>query len=286
MLNFIAAAERGQQAGLALGESAQSVLAGAAGLVFLTTVKAGLLLSGTLGSGVAVGRRAGGGWSAPTAVMVAGSGWGLQLGGEVTDSLVVLQSRDAVDALCASAQLSLSGSASATAGGESVSTSRQGLTNERTAGVPAGASSLGGLQGTSSRSGAAGASRPSGASEGAPVSRLRSFTRSRGLYAGASLETGLVVSRPDLNRKFYGRDVSVRALLCGSHPPPRAAEGLYAALATAGATAGGATPSAGPPGSPHGEDDNPFGKVASSAEQVLGSSPFVVGDFGDDDDSP
>lgn len=35
-------------------------------------------------------------------------------------------------------------------------------------------------------------------------------SHSRGLFAGLSLEGGVIVSRPDVNRKFYGRHVSVR----------------------------------------------------------------------------
>lgn len=37
-----------------------------------------------------------------------------------------------------------------------------------------------------------------------------SDSHSRGLFAGLSLEGGMIVSRPDVNRKFYGREVSVR----------------------------------------------------------------------------
>lgn len=35
-------------------------------------------------------------------------------------------------------------------------------------------------------------------------------SHSRGLFAGLSLEGGVIVPRPDVNRKFYGRQVSVR----------------------------------------------------------------------------
>lgn len=37
-------------------------------------------------------------------------------------------------------------------------------------------------------------------------------SHSRGLFAGLSLEGGVIVSRPDVNRKFYGRQVSVRSV--------------------------------------------------------------------------
>ena len=35
-------------------------------------------------------------------------------------------------------------------------------------------------------------------------------SHSRGLFAGLSLEGGVIVARPDVNRKFYGREVSAR----------------------------------------------------------------------------
>ena len=35
-------------------------------------------------------------------------------------------------------------------------------------------------------------------------------SHSRGLFAGLSLEGGIIVARADVNRKFYGREVSVR----------------------------------------------------------------------------
>ena len=181
------------------------MIAGAEGLAFLTVVKAGVVLSGHVGSGLVVGRTADGKWSAPSAIMSVGSGWGLQVGGEVVDSLVVIRSRDALEALTSSAQLSLSGSASATAGTAGRQATRSGVVNERDAAALA------------------------------PVSRLRVFSRTRGLFAGVALETGLLISRPDLNLRFYGCDVSARSLLGGSHPRPRAAQALYAALDDAAA---------------------------------------------------
>lgn len=37
-------------------------------------------------------------------------------------------------------------------------------------------------------------------------------SHSRGLFAGLSLEGGVIIARPDVNRKFYGREVSVRCV--------------------------------------------------------------------------
>lgn len=53
---------------------------------------------------------------------------------------------------------------------------------------------------------------------------------SRGLYAGVSLDGAVIFSRPDVNFRFYSRDVQPGQILSGSIPPPRAARPLYDAL--------------------------------------------------------
>ena len=42
---------------------------------------------------------------------------------------------------------------------------------------------------------------------------ILSYSRSKGLYAGASLNGAVVVSRDDLNQAYYGKDVSPTAIL-------------------------------------------------------------------------
>lgn len=47
------------------------------------------------------------------------------------------------------------------------------------------------------------------------------YSQSRGLYAGVSLEGSVIFARPDVNHRFYGRVVSSLELLKGmsfSHP--------------------------------------------------------------------
>jgi Las17-binding protein actin regulator len=57
-----------------------------------------------------------------------------------------------------------------------------------------------------------------------------SYSHSRGLYAGVSLEGSVIFSRSDVNHRFYGRVVSPQDILRGMLPPPRAARPLYEAL--------------------------------------------------------
>ncbi|CAN0511605.1 unnamed protein product, partial [Discosporangium mesarthrocarpum] len=44
------------------------------------------------------------------------------------------------------------------------------------------------------------------------VAHAYSYSHSRGLFAGLSLEGGVIASRPDINRKFYGREVTVKCV--------------------------------------------------------------------------
>lgn len=58
-----------------------------------------------------------------------------------------------------------------------------------------------------------------------------SYAHSKGLFFGVSLEASVIAARPDVNRGFYGLEVSPAQLLGGQVARPRAAEPLYQALA-------------------------------------------------------
>jgi lipid-binding SYLF domain-containing protein len=62
------------------------------------------------------------------------------------------------------------------------------------------------------------------------------YSHSRGLFAGVSMEGSVIMSRPFVNKKFYGKDVLVRDLLSGAVQSPPAAEPLYEALRRAFST--------------------------------------------------
>jgi lipid-binding SYLF domain-containing protein len=71
----------------------KELLWGCSGIAFLTMVKGGFFFSGTVGTGLVVARLPDGGWSAPSAIMLANIGWGFQVGGEVSDVMFVLNSQ-------------------------------------------------------------------------------------------------------------------------------------------------------------------------------------------------
>lgn len=56
-----------------------AVLKGAKGLAILTVAKAGVLLAYKLGTGLVIARRSDGSWSAPSAIVSVGMGWGAQV---------------------------------------------------------------------------------------------------------------------------------------------------------------------------------------------------------------
>jgi SH3 domain-containing YSC84-like protein 1 len=63
------------------------------------------------------------------------------------------------------------------------------------------------------------------------IAPILSYSHSRGLFAGISLEGAVIASRPDVNRAFYGHDVTAKQLLSNEIAPPPAAKPLYDALA-------------------------------------------------------
>ncbi|CAM9372636.1 unnamed protein product [Ectocarpus sp. 12 AP-2014] len=179
----------------------QELLSRAKGLAFLTVIKGGFIIAGRVGTGLVISKTDEGVWSAPSAIATLGMGWGALVGGEITDFVLVLNTDAALEAFSGRGQLSIGAELSVAVG-------------------PVGRT---------------GAGNVSVAAEG--VAHAYSYSHSRGLFAGLSLEGGVIVSRPDVNRKFYGRQVPVRELLSGSVAPPPAARPLYEALDSRGPAA-------------------------------------------------
>eukprot|EP01038_Epipyxis_sp_PR26KG_P009363 gene9363-12614_t len=172
----------------------RELILGAKGIAFFTILKAGFLFTGRLGTGLVVSRLEDGSWSAPSALMMSGMGWGFQIGGELTDVILILTSTSAINAFSSNAQISVGTELGVSVG-------------------PVGRSA-----GTDLHAGKKGASA------------AFSYAHSKGLFVGISLEASIIASRPDVNRSFYGMEVKPADLLSGVHPRPKAAEPLYKAL--------------------------------------------------------
>lgn len=79
-------------------------------------IKAGFVFSGKAGSGLVIARLPDGSWSAPSCIATGGVGWGLQVGADITDFVVVLNSEDAVRAFSMGGNVTIGGNISAAAG--------------------------------------------------------------------------------------------------------------------------------------------------------------------------
>lgn len=168
------------------------VIARAKGLALFTVVKAGFLFSGRAGSGIVMARLPDGSWSAPSCIGTGGIGFGGQIGAEMTDFFVLLNNDSAVRAFAHGGNVTLGGNLSVAAG-------------------------------------------PLGRNAEASGSMLNpaplfSYSKTKGLFAGVSIEGSVIVERKDSNAKFYGQGVTAKDILTGKVAPPPEAEGLYEQL--------------------------------------------------------
>ncbi|KAF2169837.1 hypothetical protein M409DRAFT_64834 [Zasmidium cellare ATCC 36951] len=171
-----------------------AILANAKGLAILTVFKAGFLGSGRFGSGVVVARLADGTWSAPSAIGTLGGGFGGQIGFELTDFVFILNDASAVKTFAQVGSLTLGGNVSIAAG-------------------PVGRNA-----------------EAAGAASLKSVSGIFAYSKTKGLFAGVSLEGSVLIERRDANEKMYNRKLTARELLGGNVPVPPQAEPLMRVL--------------------------------------------------------
>ena len=117
-----------------------------------------------------------------------------QIGGEVTDVMLILTSDSAVETFKSRGQMTVGAEL-----GVSVGPVGKSVESDVTAGNKGGAHCF-------------------------------SYANSRGLFVGASLEACVIAQRKEVNCGFYGEKVGASALLAGDYLKPRGAEPLYAAL--------------------------------------------------------
>ena len=168
------------------------VLNKAKGLAIMNVGKAGFILSARGGNGILIARLSDGSWSAPSAIGTGGGGFGFQIGAEMTDFVIVLNSEKAVNSF---------GSA-------------QGGTVTLGADMSVAAGPVG-------RNAEVGVT---------PSAAIYSYSRSKGLFAGVSLEGTVITEMKKTNAAFYGKPVTANEILSGAVPKPVAAEALYTAL--------------------------------------------------------
>nr|XP_057907459.1 SH3 domain-containing YSC84-like protein 1 isoform X2 [Doryrhamphus excisus] len=165
------------------------VIAKAEGLAIISVVKAGFVITARGGSGIVIARLADRRWSAPSAIGIAGLGGGFEIGVEVSDLVIILNQRRAIDAFTKGGNLTLGGNCTVAVGpvGRNVEAD-VALRN---------------------------------------ISAVYTYCKSRGLFAGISLEGSYLIERKDTNRKFYSRDVRASGILNGDVEPPMECYDLY-----------------------------------------------------------
>jgi lipid-binding SYLF domain-containing protein len=63
-----------------------------------------------------------------------------------------------------------------------------------------------------------------------PTAAIYTYSRSKGLFAGASLEGAVIATQKTANAHYYGRSVAATDILSGQISSPAKARVLHAAL--------------------------------------------------------
>ena len=146
-------------------------------------VKGGFIVGAEGGRGVAT-CRTDHGWSAPAFFDVEGGSWGLQIGVEGIDLVMIIQNDEGMRHLLGS-KFQIGADASAAAGpvGRHASADTDWKLN----------------------------------------AEILTYSRAKGIFAGLTLNGAAVHGDEDAMRAFYGHDVSTRSALMGEVPPPPSA---------------------------------------------------------------
>lgn len=147
-------------------------------------VKGGLGFGGKHGRGVATCRAADG-WSAPAFISVGGGSWGLQIGVESVDLIMLVMNDKGMEQLLSS-KFQISGEGSAAAG-------------------PVGR-------------------HASAGTDWKLDTEMLTYSRSKGAFAGLTLEGAVIQQDDDSTTAIYGKDVTFKSILLGKVPAPDVAK--------------------------------------------------------------
>ena len=152
-----------------------TALQNAAGVaIFPAVYKAGFFVGAEGGNGLIIARDTHGNWGYPAFYTLAGGSWGIQFGGQRAGGVLIMRSRKAVEAV-----LKHQGKAGADLG-IALGTIGTGLEGSTTTNLAA---------------------------------DIFAFSDAKGLFGGFSLEGTAIVRRNDLNREYYGADVTPASIL-------------------------------------------------------------------------
>src|SRR2546423_15416763 len=157
-------------------------------------VKGGFIFGGKHGRGVATCRTASG-WSAPAFISVGGGSAGLQIGIEGVDLIMLIMNDKGMQQLLTS-KFQISGEGSAAAG-------------------PVGRHASAGTDWKMS-------------------TEMLTYSRSKGVFAGLTLEGAVVQQDDDSTRAIYGKDMTFRNILSGKVSTPKSADAFIKAVSDEG----------------------------------------------------
>jgi lipid-binding SYLF domain-containing protein len=173
----------------------EEVLAGAKCMVVVPhLIKGGFIFGGKHGRGVA-SCRTGNGWSAPAFVSVGGGSWGLQIGVEGVDLVMLVMNDQGLQHLLSS-KFALTGEGSVAAG-------------------PVGR-------------------HASAGTDWKMNTEMLTYSRSKGVFAGLTLEGAVIEQDDDSTRAIYGKHMMFRNILSGKATTPKSGEAFVEAVSNAG----------------------------------------------------
>jgi lipid-binding SYLF domain-containing protein len=159
--------------------------------VIPSMVKIAIGFGGNHGKGVAVCRLENGRWSAPAPITITGGSWGLQLGGQAIDLVLVVMNDQGMEHLLSS-KFKIGAEASAAAG-------------------PVG--------------------RDAGAdTDWKMKSEMLTYSRARGLFAGVDLSGSAITQDKDETHLLYGKFIPFEVILKGKVRPPSGSGAFEAAV--------------------------------------------------------
>lgn len=159
--------------------------------VIPSMVKIGFIFGGRHGRGLATCRTKSGGWSAPAPFTVTGGSWGLQIGGEAVD-VVMLAMNDQGMAKMLTSKFKVGADASASAG-------------------PVGR-------------------HVEATTDWKMKSQILTYSRSRGIFAGVSVNGASITQDKDGTRILYGKMIPSSEILLGKVAPPEGSHQFMAAV--------------------------------------------------------
>lgn len=172
----------------------EDLMRGCAGIaIFPSTISGGFVIGAKYGQGIILVRdEKTGRWMPPAVFTMAGGSFGWQIGGQATDFVLVITNRRSVDGIL-QGKFKLGGDASVAAG-------------------PVGRAAEAGTD-IQLKGG------------------ILSYSRSRGLFAGAKLEGAVITENNDGNEGIYGKDLSAREIMLENKVEmPKSADKLLSVL--------------------------------------------------------